>query len=127
MHSRDQPTSSSLRSRTAGTKHVMLLCLLFAAASSDTSQPAPLDAVARQLETVRHTKGCLVLAASGRPLRPPLTLHTLTFIVLASPCVRIPKSSQMVSRSFEVSPAKDTDVKHVVDKRRVNDRGDSLQ
>ena len=77
--------------------------------------------------TVRHPKGCWVLAADGRPPRPSLTLHTLTFVMLASPCVRIPKSSQMVSRSFEVSPAKDTDVKHVVDKRRVNDRGDSLQ
>ena len=63
------------------------------------------------------------LADSGQDMDPPsaserlptLTLHTLTFVVgpLALPCVRIPKSSQAVLRSFEVSAAKDTGVTHL--------------
>ena len=97
-----------LHSRIAVTKHVILLCLLFAAASSDAFLAR---AAGSRCTAARHSpshegllgpRGQLETSTSASDFaHSDLRHEPFGDEDLALPCVRIPKSSQAVLRSFE--------------------------
>ena len=122
-----------LHSRIAVTKHVILLCLLFAAASSDAFLAR---AAGCRCTAARHSPSHEGLLGPRGQLETSISASDFAHSDLrhepfgdedlALLCVRIPKSSQAVLRSFEVSVATDTGVTHIVDKCTEKDRGDLL-